>query len=44
MDWMIVFIDALYIHLGTAGNTALSLIYTLYSSLLHNTQGWLSLH
>jgi hypothetical protein len=36
LDWVIGFIDTLYIHdSGLQAITALSLIYTLYSSPLH---------
>jgi hypothetical protein len=35
LDWMIGFSDAIYIHLGTTGNTAQSMMNLLYSTPLH---------
>jgi hypothetical protein len=35
LDWMIGFIDTLYIQLGTTGNYSATAIPTLYSSPLH---------
>jgi hypothetical protein len=36
LDWMIEFIDTLYIQLGTTGNYSATAIPTLYSSPLHS--------
>jgi hypothetical protein len=42
LDWMIGFIDTLYIQLGTSGNYSATGISTIYSSPLHTHYGFQS--